>query len=836
MKKGFLRVISIFMLLVFTAGILPSCTEKGAPSLSASVESVPAMSHEIRISFSTECASFKRSLDPSNIELSGAFEGMKVTVESVSGKNAQLLLTGSIKRNESCNAYDDGFIEFKYGSFSDAEISLSSSIRIEAPSLEIDQGSSKLDGGKLYVSIEAAGYVISPSFSASDVTFEDTAVESASANDGVIRLAIKTDASSLDSALSQIDRKKITLKAASLGSDEDACINTDFSTASFYYSSTAVQKLENGSAVIVLELVAANGSFASGFGARNIIPSGDIEGASVESVSVQNGVAAVSLLISDSMAEKLDGGLITLVELKEGSLINKWGTSVKEPSYFGQTVSFPPSVSNSTTDYKAVRDFCNYVGNSQIVKALGPFGSLVNLVTGSIAISYDASKLCGFLDSEGPSELDVICGKFDEISAQLSAQDAKLDEILKKLDRIELNKLRQEVEEFTDSVSSLGKSVNWVSDFIESAPKNLTISKEAPKQSLSSISQKLLNARTESTTDDQLVDLLSDKEKELVDSWSEYYEAMFTAIEEAADKKKYGNPYKGYDFATSSLEEQFVKLCDKITSSSGINAIDKYDQLCRSTYIFDATALPARELYRANTRAVLDSAMSMLFQIYGGLDINTVNKNVTLKGLYQNYYLPAIKNLESKTVKLDYSDSQVKGRLNFYPSTTPSNFVTFSLLGYDYDINAAEDPAKRQEIEKNAKKYYDDIRERLFWSNLSDSVRNEVKHRMDGLGYVYKQSYDELMVYEANTIAQVLGYPIENTETWIKYRYYYLASFDSVEFGWECDVILVATLKNCVMYDILTGELKRVDKFNYYNGVSGTDGLYALHFMSKSKK
>ncbi len=842
MKKVFIKTISLVLLLSIAVGVMSGCRQPaGTPSITADIESVPATSREVSITFNLSNATFDtKSFDAGKVVLSGAFDGMTVKVEKVEKGSAKLLLSGTVKRNEVYNAYDCGTVEFGAGSFSDSQLSLGASFDIDIPNVAFDNGSPKLSNGVLTVGIKTSGYVLASSISADDILIDGVKVESASIKDnGTVEFSVKTGASTVDAALEEISHKTVTVKSNAVGTDEDILLTAYFPTATFYYSGMSLEYGDPDHTWMVLELTSINGSFNSGFAASAVSLHGDLDETEPDSVTVgaDGNTATVSVLLSEAVLEKFNNGnrLDVLVELGSGALVNEWGTASSESSYFYQTVSPVSSDEYTQADrnYKKTRDFCDYVGNSLITQALGPFGSLISLATGAVVTAYDLSKLCGFVE-EGDSEFDIICSKFDEISASLAAQDAKLDEVLKQLEKMQLNDVRKEVHSFTVQMTALDSYTNSVASYISIAAKELMTDTKAPEKSLSEISEKMMNARTESTTDEQLYGKLSKEEKALLDEWTEYYDTLFERLEaEASKSSRRNNKYSGYNKAVETLQQQFTTVCVELNPKSSTNVFDSYDQLCAGTYLFDVTALPDRELYRSSARATLDCAMTMLLQVYGLYD------NSPAVDLYENYYIPAVTTIINNPAKRTVAP-QLQDKAYFYASDKEP-MVNFSTVWYDYDTEAAAaSEANRREIEKKVKEYYEYIRQRLFWSNLSDDAMREVKIKLKGMGYTYTNYESEMMVYEARTMAQVFDYPLYlEQEQW---PCFYLASFESIEIKWNVEYghpeEMTVILKNCVLYDMITGNISTIKEIENNNPNSYLSGkrLYALYFNSTSNK
>lgn len=838
-KKIVIKFLCLILAAVFICGSASGCSYKSEPHITSDVSSIPAMQKDVSITFSATNAKFNKKISADDITLSGAFEGMTAEVESVGRRKLQLLLKGNIKHNENYNAYDNGSIVFNAGCFSNKDLSLDASIGIECPSISLDNSSVKLENGTLSAKIKTSGYILSSDLSVNDIVIQGATVTSASLkDDGIIEFSVNTHADTLDDALAEINQKSITLKGRALGTDDDLCIYTSFIPASFYYSAITTEELDDGSVRLILELTATDGSFIAGFGKTNVILDGDIADAVLESVEVTAGVATVSIFISNLEVEKYESYVSTLIKLNENSLINEWGTTVTEPSYYYMNITLLPLTKSADATYTAMRDFCNYVGSSNLTKAIGPLAPLAYLVTGLVSTSYDICKLCGFVN-EGPSEFDIICQKFDAMEEHLSRQDAKLEEILKQLERMEINDLRKEVNKVTVQMTTLESYTKSVSSYITSAATDFMSNVKVPEQSLSEISEKLVNARTENITDEQLYNMLSDDEKQALKDWNEYLNILFTSLENKASSTSLrGNNYAGYFDMVQKLKDQFMNVCNNLKATE-TTVFSNFDQLCLSTHIFDLTALPEREVYRASAQATIDCAMTILMQVYGELDFESLKKNVTIQDLYTNYYVPAANVISESKVERTINVPGFEDRVYFYPAvgTGEQTGLTFAPLKYEYDADeAASSAEKREEIKKQAESYYNNIRRCIFRDNISDKTYTELKNRMSCLGYnVSDNDPYKNMVYEANTMAQVLGYPISVDGAAL--HAYYVQSFSGVSCEWEFDKTLIVTLLDCKMYDMITGEFVEHKSYTYrQTSIDVGFGLYALYFSSSKNK
>lgn len=828
--KSGVAFLSLILMLTVSCCVLSGCKLRD-PEINADITSVPVMAQSVKITFGVENTEFNQTLENGNISLTGAFEEMTVKIENVTEKEAQIVLNGDIKRS---NAYEDGIIEFTAGAFSDSELSLASSFEIEEEKLSFEESSFKLENGLLSVNISTSGYAIA-SLSASDITIENFIVASASIENDIITLSIETGAETLDEAIAEINQKTITFSASAFGTKEDISVIGCFNTAGFYFSVSDILYNPDDSMDLILDLTVCDGTFADDSGASNIGLNGNVVDGTVTDVEVNENVATVTIRMSAESGEEWKDGFDASVELTENSLINNWGTKLTDPVSFYQIIL--PSVNLSTSAdsfYTTMNDFSKYVGSSDLTKALGPIGPLVYLTTGLVTTSYDICKLCGFVESQ-PSEFEQLCAKLDVISEHLSNQDKQLKQIIDMLGEIKTDEIREKVSEFTEQISLLEAYTKSVSAYIKKGANDKTLMDgvTVPADSLEGVSKTLLQSREKGVADDKLLDTLSESEKGIYNQWKDYFDTLFGKIEEKASSKVIrGNSYTGYYDAVESLTTLFKTICIGITSNNG-DIFNKYDYLCTKLYLFDITAIPAREAYRASARTVLDYAISMLMQVYGGLNLEELSNSVVFNDLYDNYYIPAVGIIENSEVKRVMDVPGYENMLYFYPSDEQKN-VYFSLLKYEYDVTeAATSEAKRKEIEKKATAYYENMRKRLFWSNLSSGTLKSVKDRLKGLGYEIKDYYNELMVYEAKVVADVLGYPTGVDIGGNTGGYYYLQSFDSFTLGFrEGSGLLVVEFKNCVMYDMLTGELKKHDTYTYFQSHSNTRGIYVLNFIS----
>lgn len=697
--------------------------------------------------------------------------------------------------------------------------------------LYLDESTLKLDNNLLSFNISTMGFDI-PSISVSDVTIEGLCVESASIINDIISLSIKTNAKTLDEAIEELNQKDIIFNASAFNTEKNVSLITNFNKASFTFSCIKSEYDTDNSLNMTLCIKVNNGTFASDFNKTNILLDGDIFQSTIKNVEISKNVATVNINISAEALEQFESGFDGLIYLTENSLINNWGTKVLEKVSFYQILE-PKFITNTSADsfYTSLNDFSKYVSSSSLTKCLGPFSYLVNLTTGLVTTSYDICKLCGFVeDTKGPSEFEQICAKFDVINEHLTYQDAKLEEIIKLLEESKLNDIRANVSKFTTSIKDLELNTISLASYIKKGAndKTLMAGVDVPTSSLEGISQKLMKAYEDGISDDEILDILSSDEMKIYTDWQNYFATLITRIEKAADSKKlYGNSYAGYYEAVSKVSDSIKSICTTLISTKG-EIFNQYDYLCTKLYLFDLTAIPAREAYRASARAALDYAISLLMQVYGGLNYKFLENSVPFMNIYKNFYSDAVEVIDKSIVKR-VAPEQLNQYAYFYASK-PQRFISFLPLKFEYDHDAEFFVGVFDEMEKNATAYYEDIKKNLYSSKVSSDTLNEVKIRLKDLGYVFSGNSKEVMYSEVRVMAETLGYPTSAGSSG-KYRYYYLDSFESFELIWHYQngqIYLSVKFTKCKMYDILTGELKDLESYTYNQGENSSDVIYVL--------
>lgn len=857
MKRScIIRIMCLFLAAIFVCGTASGCASPAEAGLVTDVSSVPAMQQEVSITCQAVNASFNKAITADTISLAGAFEGMDVQVDRTAKDTAVVTLSGDMRTDPLYDTYLYGYIYFDEGSFSDKELTLSTSIYVVSPNCHIYPDSLTFRDGTLSGVIDIAGYQLAETASANDITVDGKAVTSAQVRDNAIAFSIQTTASDLDAAVAELDGKEIVVKSTVLNAKNDHTFARCFSQASFYCNACDIEYPADDTARTTFSLVTVDGSFADTLGKQDITLAGDLADATIETLTVSDNTAQLTLTFPASRFDESDHAPGVLISLGVGSLVNAWGTKNTEARSYYCCAETRPDLGSATENFATVAGFCSKVSTSALTKGLSTLcpeaGMAVSLITGAISATYDLCKLAGILD-EGESDLEVICRQFHAIAAQLSEQNNKLNQILDVLKEQQLNTLRDQTYEFTAQVMALEAYATEISNYIKCAandpnivnadgtiPDMYTI--RVPESSLGDISEKMLENYTSSLadgdhasiTDEMLLATLTEEEQAIVQEWTTYYQNLLNNIQTRAQVKNSG--YAGYEETLSKLKAKFKELCISIATDGG-NYFRKYDELCTSIYLFDVTSLSARRVYRATAKAAIDHAMTLFMQ---ACSINETDTE--LKNLVTLYYKPATDAINGSTVQRDYYDYDdfMPGLITFYPQTIPAihcRYVKVSAdLGYENVYNASE----TKDIQKKVEKHFQDLKKFLFANTLDSSEIEKTKSRLRKLGYQNYSRIDDCMGYEVNAITNEMGLATVNGGN----PCVYLANYDSVTVNWK-DVAdgsafsrksMEITFNGATLYNIDTGEKMTDTSYTMSYDERTWDNVYILFMSSTHKK
>ncbi len=859
-KKIIIKSLCLILAAVFICGAASGCSHQSTPYIVTDVSSVPSMKEEISITFNATNAKFSKGITADNITLSGAFEGMDLKVNRTAKDTVIITLSGEMRTDSVYNVHTYGYVFFNEGSFSAKDLALSKSIYIISPDCYIHSNSLEYKDGTLSGVIDISGYEVADTVSTSDVTIDGKAVESAELRDGNIAFTVKTSASDIDAAIAEINGKEIVVKASVLNAKNDYVFSRIFSEASLLCQGSDLTHTDDDEMTATFTLIPLCGSFADNIGKQSITLSGELADATIKSVTVANDAIELVITFPVSLYETFDSDPTVLINFGVGTLVNEWNTTNTniKPVYVHAESQLDL---NSSSDFATVAAFCDKISSSPLTKALSKLcpeaGMAISIVTSCVSAAYDICKLTGVV-SEGESDLDIICRQFTEISAQLRAQDAKLDKILNALQEQELDKLRDQTFEFTTQILALETAAAEISNYIKDAANDEKILNSdgidknmakvtVPTSSLGNIPEKLLQsyARYESSlgpasiTDKALLSTLTTEEQTAVKDWGEYYDNL---LQNLAAQSSAGNPrYKNYNKVLDDLMTKFRDVCTTIKSSGG-NYFAKYDKLCSSIYLFDVTSLSARRLYRATAQGALEHAMALFIQIYNpGSTSETISTD--LKNLITYHYTPAMSIINSNTANRDwdYYDqiSGLTGRLTFYPQTVSSNFIScrYARISADFGFKNVYYASDTNEVEKDVIKYFEKMKKLLFMNTLDSSEAKETMLRLRKLGYDNFSNIADCMGQEVNLIANELYYSTTNGFN----PCVYLSNYGSVTVSWK-DINngsmlrqkrMEITFHDATLYNIDTGEKLDTNSYTMSWDEKTWDNVYIL-FMSST--
>lgn len=822
MLKRMKKALALLLVLATLGGLIVGCAPSGEASLEADITSVPAVQQQLRIRFTAENARFRSKLSTEDITLGGAFAGLQVTVEKTKNGTVELLLQGDILRNEQLGGYENGVVCFNAGAFSDKALTLSASFAVVAPDIGIDASSLRYESGTLELRLTTAGYLLTDTLAASDVSVDGMTVQRAVVGENdTIALVLSCDATTLDEAVALLRDREIRVHAAALGAKQDAVVCASLPRVGFFVAGTLLDEVDDDTLSLTLSLSAHNGSFSSDFSAEKITLPGDLENAVITDVQLSDDGASVEVRFPASHFEGAQS-ISALVCLSEGALRNSWGTPLSEEvCYLSRILLDPPQSGSFQSYYRTAATFCGKISTSPLTKAFATAcpvaGQAVTLLTAGVSASYDIAKLCGLVG--GQSEFGVISQSLNEISNHLNEQDKLLKEILAAVYDTQNELFRNEVNNFNVQINALNAYAQSAATYIQTAQEKLMDDYPTPSGSLEEISEKLLAAYSDEVSDEQLLTKLTADEQETVSAWKEYYAELFDRLTKAeAEGGSRGNIYRGYEDTRKKLYTQIEIVCNEL--STGENSpLYSYDKLCEFVYLIDVNALPAREAYRASALAALDCAMSIA-TIEGttvrGKDGKT-ETSIELLNLYNKFYFPAVEALQKSAATRAYSDD----RFQFYASGNNGKAVTFGHVGFEYKLGKLSKSEKKA-IEKQAKSYFAALKKNMP-IYVGEHATEDMKKRLSSLGYDASTDVSVLIAQEALIAEEYIG------KSFNRYQYF-LVDFDGVSFQWAkritgedtknvsffTDVdLLIVKLSKCTVYNLETGKTEYYDSLLY---------------------
>ena len=821
----FLCALLSALLLVFP---LAGCANqaKKEPRVTCRQSIVPAMQSETLLEFEAQGIRFDPKMTSEVLVPLGSFAGRRVEIVSAEKRKLSLRLYGEIQKDGAAGAYLDGGIQFCKGAFADAQTELFASVGVAAPGIYTDAASLSVSAEQTRFSLVFTGYVLADEIGMDAVQIADTELIGVQReSDTAISITVKGGAANKNEAAARLNRKILTLSAAALGVKEEVRASLDFEQAAFFVDFDYAQ-IENEELLLTFLLTLQSGSFSDGFSAQQITLTQDLAGAQIRSATLQDGtVTVLAAMPAQTTLDRLS--LSVGFTISKEAIQSRWGENPAEDADFSRHITQDDMGRYSGLDfYDDLSSFCSIVQGSGITQVLSvafpPAGAAVNLVFGAITTMHGLMDLFGVLDrgDPGPSDLEIICEKFDSISRQLDVQNQKLNQMFKELKEVEKNQLRAEVDAFNANIKELSLAAATIDNYYKYATEKLVDQSKTPAKSLDGITEKILSGYREGMSDEEMRALLTEEEQALLDEWITYCNLLVEAMETEAQKGGLRNSFSGFYKSVDKLEAALQKVCVQLTSASE-SPFDRYDQLCVYSYNFDKASFPARSAYRAIARSTVDHAMILLMQLYGASD-PTID-HTYIESIAKQYYAPALSAIARKEISLttgdEYRDGIEANKAVCYVAPAPR--VAFEKTWF------AQGTSKR-EVEK----FFETMKTRLFWNNLSDAEKQAFKERMKLRGLTGDTVISADAVYKEYAL---LGRSmIIDGKVGIDDSNFVITGYDDFEIGEEYNGYAVK-MKNVTYVYLKTGDITVDSELKFYCDPTSTFGFYLLVFDGTSR-
>ena len=827
-KRWQIRFPAVLLCAVMLVLPLGGCIDstQTEPTVVCVPDSVPATQSETLLAFEAQGLRFQPRLTEEMLSLYGSFEGREMEIVSATGKKLTLRLDGEIPKDSASGAYLDGGVRFGKGAFSDEQAEYSVSVGVTAPGVYTEASSVSVSDGKIRFALSLRGYVIAQELDKNFVQIEGMEVADVTREtETMLSVSVLGDAADKNEVAELLNRRLATLSAEALGVEEDVTICLDFEHAelcvAFDYA-----RIENDELLLTFLFTVQNGSFSDSFSKQDIHLSEELSGAEIRSAALQGETATVlTAMPAQTSLDQLS--LVVGFTLSKEAILNRWGQTPTYDTEFSRRITQDDMGRYSGLDfYDDLASFSSLVQNSGITKVLStafpPAGAAVSLVFGSITTMHSLMDFFGVLDrgDPGPSELEIICDKFDSLSRQLDAQNEKLNQLFKELKEVEKNQLRAEVDAFNADVKALALAAATVDEYYRYATEKLVDQSKIPQKSLDGITEKLLSGYQEGMTEEEQLALLTEAERALLNEWIAYGTELVDAMETEAKKGGLRNSFSGFYKSVDKLEAALEKVCIKLTSASA-SPFDRYDQLCVYTYNFDKASFPARSAYRAIARSTIDHAMILLMQLYGASD-PTID-HTYIESIAKQYYAPALSAISAKEISLTTGD-EYRDRIEANKATcyvAPAPRVSFEKTWF-------EEGSSRREVET----FFSTMKARLFWNNLSNAEKQSFKERMRLRGLTGDTVLTADAVYKEYAL---LGRSmIIDGSVGIDESNFVITAYEDFEISEERGGF-VATLKNVTYVYLKTGDITVDDEIRFHCDPSATFGFYMLVFDGSTR-
>lgn len=304
-----------------------------------------------------------------DITLSGAFENLKATAVTSDGDTITIKTEGEVEATSA--AY--GYVQLSENA-TDAGAKILAMLEVDNLDAFIDAESFALKNGLLSFDVDVYGknLEISNDELAPLVTLEGYKVDSVKISDDKtsFKLYVKTDKSSIDDAVSDLNGKALEIDSKAVDGD-GIYVEITASCSSLGGVVKSLDKPEGDSDKFkaTAQLFARNGELKK-LSKSDIKFSGDFEGAEVTSVKNTDNGCDIEFTFSADKKSSLFNGY---AEISEGKLVDLWGTKSDNNSA-GLSYAFETSKADGNAIDNLVEKFSNYSSEDLI-------NDIVNIAT-----------------------------------------------------------------------------------------------------------------------------------------------------------------------------------------------------------------------------------------------------------------------------------------------------------------------------------------------------------------------------------------------------------------------------------------------------------------------
>lgn len=377
-----------------------------------------------------------------DITLSGAFENLKATAVTSDGDTITIKTEGEVEVTSA--AY--GYVQLSENA-TDAGAKILAMLEVDNLDAYIDAESFALENGLLGFDVDVYGKTleISNDELAPLVTLEGYKVDSVKISDDKtsFKLYVKTEKSSIDDAVSDLNGKALEIDSKAVGGD-GIYVEITASCSSLGGIIKTLDKPEGDSDKFkaTAQLFARNGELKE-LSKSDIKFSGDFEGAEVTSVKNTDNGCDIEFTFSADKKSSLFNGY---AEISEGKLVDLWGTESDNNSA-GLSYAFETSKAGGNAIDNLVEKFSNY-SSEDLINDIVNIATIIQSTTLSEFYSGDfVGAICSLLGVDSGS---------DGETAQILSIVTDIKTMVNNLD-CEIKDLKSTVEEYGDDIIAESK-------------------------------------------------------------------------------------------------------------------------------------------------------------------------------------------------------------------------------------------------------------------------------------------------------------------------------------------------------------------------------------------